>query len=61
LFRIDTDPNEKQNVINDHQKLAAELLEFVKPYDAIQPAVPMPDYGVGQKGFVAPKEWKVTK
>ena len=61
LFRIDTDPNEQQNVIDDHQIIADELLEFVRPYDAIQPVIPMPEYGVGKNGFVAPKEWKVLK
>jgi arylsulfatase B len=61
LFRIDSDPNEQHNVIHKHPDIATELLEFIKPYDAIQPAIPMPDYGVGQKGFVAPKEWKVVK
>ena len=59
LFRIDTDPNEKTNVIDQYPKLAAEFLEFVKPYDALKPVIPMPDYGEGQKGFVAPREWKV--
>ncbi|KAB2822089.1 MAG: arylsulfatase [Paludibacter sp.] len=59
LFRIDTDPNEKTNVIDQYPKLAAEFLEFVKPYDALKPVIPMPDYGEGQEGFVAPREWKV--
>ena len=59
LFRIDTDPNEKLNIIDEHQKIADELLLFVRTYDSIQPTIPMPDYGVGREGFVAPKEWKV--
>jgi arylsulfatase B len=60
LFKIDTDPFEKNNVINTYKEKAAELKNFVKPYDAIEPPRPLPDYAVGRDDFVPPKEWKVT-
>lgn len=61
LFRIDTDPNEKNNVIDENKIKADELLKYVQRYDSIKPARPMPNYGVGKDGFIPPKEWKVTK
>jgi arylsulfatase B len=61
LFKIDTDPFEKVNVIDMYKEKAAELKQFVKPYDAIEPPRPLPDYGEGRDGFVPPKEWKVTE
>lgn len=61
LFKIDTDPFEKVNVIDTYKEKAAELKQFVKPYDAIEPPRPLPDYGEGRDGFVPPVEWKVTE
>ena len=61
LFRIDVDPNEKNNVIDENKKRADELLKFVQFYDALIPSRIMPEYGEGRDEFVAPKEWKITK
>jgi len=61
LFRIDADPFEQNNVIDANKEKAAVLKSFVQAYDTIQPPRPLPDYGVGQDGFVVPKEWKVTR
>lgn len=61
LFKIGEDPFERNNLISLHKEKAAELKAFIKPYDAIEPSRPLPDYGVGRDGFKPPKEWKVTE
>ncbi len=61
LFKINEDPFEKNNLIKTHKEKAAELKKYVKPYDAIEPPRPLPDYAVGREGFKPPKEWKVTE
>ncbi len=61
LFKIDTDPSEKNNLIDSHRDKAEELRSFVKTYDTIRPPRKLPDFGVGRDEFVAPEEWKVTR
>lgn len=61
LFKIDTDPFEKNNLVATYPEKAEELRSFVKTYDTIQPPRVLPPFSVGRDGFVAPKEWKVTK
>ncbi|WP_121353551.1 arylsulfatase B [Flavisolibacter nicotianae] len=61
LFDIVKDPSEKNNVKAAHPDVYAELLEKVAAYDAIKPAVEVPPYGQGRKGYKAPREWKITE
>ncbi|WP_298647582.1 arylsulfatase [uncultured Proteiniphilum sp.] len=60
LFKIDADPSEQNNLMDTYKEKAEEFRSFVKTYDTIQPPRPLPDYGMGRDGFVAPEEWKVT-
>lgn len=60
LFKIDQDPSEENNVIEQNRNKGAELLKFVQRYDSIKPVRPMPEYGVGRQGFIAPKNWEVS-
>ncbi len=60
LFKINTDPFEQNNLKDIYREKVEELRSFVKKYDTIQPPHPLPDYGAGRGGFLAPKEWKVT-
>lgn len=59
LFRIDADPDEKNNVIDSYPEIAVDMKQFVHAYDTIRPLIPLSEYSAGKEGFVAPKEWKV--
>ena len=54
------DPYESENVLDAHAKEAGRLKKIADEYDAIIPYVPEQEFGKGQKGFKAPKEWRVT-
>lgn len=57
LFRIDQDPNEKNNVAADHPDVVERMLQKIKTFRALQPADAVAPYAAGRKGFKAPKEW----
>jgi len=59
--RYSEDPYESKNAIEANQAEADRLRKIADKYDAIIPYVPEQDYGKGSEGFVAPKEWKVTR
>lgn len=59
--RFSEDPYESRNAIEENPSEASRLEKIADRYDAIVPYTPEQDYGKGQKGFVAPKEWKVTR
>lgn len=61
LFNLFKDPAEKKNIKSEHTKIYRALKETVKPFDDIKPARSVPPYGKGRKGFVAPKNWVITK
>jgi arylsulfatase B len=57
-------PNDKYETtsrIADHKPEAKRLKEYIISYDTITPAVKELPYGQGNKGFVAPHEWKIIK
>jgi arylsulfatase B len=57
LFRIDQDPNENINVINDYPQVFVELKDILSSYMSIEPTmVPPPD--VKPPEFLPPEEWK---
>lgn len=62
-FLVDykTDPYERKNAIMNNAQVAKRLSQIAEKYDTITPSVPEVPYGKGQKGFKAPKEWKVTR
>jgi len=61
LFDIMKDPSEKKDVKSVYPNVYADLVKLVEQYDAIRPAVEVPPYGQGRKGYKAPKEWKIKE
>jgi arylsulfatase B len=61
LFDIMKDPSERNNVRATNEQAYESLNKLVSEYDAIKPAVEVPPYGQGRKGYKAPKEWKITQ
>jgi arylsulfatase B len=59
LFRIDRDPGETTDVAQQHPKVVARLQEQMKAFRAIESRERLPGWGVGRKGFVAPKDWRI--
>lgn len=60
LFNIMNDPFEKQDVKAQYPDVYQQLVKLVASYDAIKPAVEVPPFGQGRKGYKAPKEWKIN-
>ncbi len=60
LFRIGSDPIEKNNVLADNMKIYTDLKEIIKPFEFIKASKQVPPKEEGQKGFKAPKEWKIN-
>lgn len=59
---IIANPGEKNKLAgSDDQKAIDHLRKVIEEGDAIVPVHPEIPYGQGQKGFVAPKEWKLTE
>ena len=59
---IIANPGEKNKLAgSDDQKAVDHLRKVIEEGDAIVPVHPEIPYGQGQKGFVAPKEWKLTE
>lgn len=61
LFNILADPSEKKDVKVQYPDIYRQLNELVATYDEIKPAVEVPPYGQGRKGYKAPREWKITE
>lgn len=61
LFNIVKDPFEKNDVKAQHPDIYRQLDQLVAAYDTIKPAVEVPPYGQGRRGYKAPKEWKITQ
>ncbi|MCD7970591.1 MAG: sulfatase-like hydrolase/transferase [Alistipes sp.] len=61
LVDYSADPYETTNAIDRHPETARRMKEYIVPYDTITPAFQEIPYGVGQKDFMAPKEWKITR
>ncbi|MES2375394.1 MAG: arylsulfatase [Bacteroidota bacterium] len=59
LFKISTDFSEKENVAGQHKKEYDELKNELERYSNIKPAMVLPPFALGRKGFVAPKEWTI--
>ncbi|QDV75828.1 arylsulfatase B [Botrimarina mediterranea] len=61
LFDLTDDPNETTNIADEHPKVAAELCEALKRYEALASKERMPGYAEGREGFVAPKDWAIER
>ncbi len=61
LFKIASDTSETINVKNQFPDVYANMLEKVKGFDSIQPAINVPPFGQGRNKFKAPKEWKIVE
>ena len=62
-FLVDykTDPYERKNASVNNEQIVKRLYQITEKYDTITPSVPEVPYDKGQKGFKAPKEWKVIR
>jgi len=59
LFRIDTDPNETQDLAARHPEVVATLLADLKTFRALRSKKGLPAYVAGRAGFKAPTDWTV--
>jgi arylsulfatase B len=59
LFAIDRDPNETENVAEEHPLIVEWLMRKAREFRALQPANGVRPYDEGRQGFKAPKEWKL--
>ncbi len=59
LFRIVKDPGEKTNLRSEQTAAYKRLMQTIKKYEAIEPAIKVPSYGEGRDKFKAPKEWNI--
>ncbi|MEJ7779666.1 MAG: sulfatase-like hydrolase/transferase [Daejeonella sp.] len=60
LFDMASDLVEKNNVLADNMKIYTDLKEIIKPFEFIKASKQVPPKEEGQKGFKAPKEWKIN-
>ena len=52
---------EDQKALPGNDEIKEKMKVYIQKYDTITPSVPEVPYGKGKAGFVAPREWKVTK
>lgn len=61
LVDYSTDPYERKNASMNNGQIVRHLYQIAEKYDTVIPSVPEVPYNQGQKGFKAPKEWKVAR
>ena len=61
LFKIDDDPEEKNDLKSDNPDIYAKLMKSLTEMRRVQPPDGLPTFAEGREGFVAPKEWNITK
>jgi arylsulfatase B len=59
LYRIASDPYEKNDLAADHPEIVERMWTKLLKFRALQPADAVPPYGQGKEGFKAPKEWRI--
>jgi len=57
LFKIDTDPNEKRDLADEHPRVVTSLLADLRAFRALRVAKGLPPYGQGKRAFKAPPDW----
>lgn len=58
LFRLDLDPVESRNLLEEHPKVAADMLKRLQAHRRLKIGG-VPDFLEGKKVFVAPKDWVI--
>lgn len=58
LFRLDRDPGESKNLVNEHPDLAADMLKRLQDFRRFKLGG-IPGFLEGKKGFVAPVDWMI--
>ena len=59
LYNIVNDPYEEHDLSSDYPDVNKQMADKVLMYDAIIPEKEVLPFGVGQEGFVPPKEWNI--
>ena len=58
LHRLDRDPGESTNLVQEHPAVAAEMLKRLQKFRRLK-IDGIPDFLEGKKGFVAPVDWVI--
>ena len=58
LHRLDRDPGESTNLVQEHPAVAAEMLKRLQKFRRLK-TDGIPDFLEGKKGFVAPVDWVI--
>ena len=58
LFRLDRDPSESENLLQDHPSIAAAMLRRLQVFRRLK-IDGIPNFREGQTGFEAPKDWRI--
>ncbi|WP_346239375.1 arylsulfatase [Niabella insulamsoli] len=61
VYHITADPEEKTDVRQKYPDRYQQLLQKLRPYEAIQSSVQVPPYGQGRQTFKAPPAWNIKK
>lgn len=59
LFNIEKDPNEVENIAEQHPEILTRLNNRLKEFEALESDIKVAPFGEGRKGFIAPPEWKI--
>ena len=60
LFDIESDPNEKLDVANEHTGVVSRLTAKLIAHRALQPANSVPPYRTPNPGFTPPEKWRLS-
>ena len=58
LFRLDRDPSESKNLLQDQPIIAAAMLKRLQTFRRLK-IDGIPNFLEGKTGFEAPKDWKI--
>jgi len=59
LFRLDRDPSESENLLQDHPSIAAAMLGWLQVFRHLK-IEGIPNFLEGQTGFEAAKDWRIN-
>jgi arylsulfatase B len=60
LYDLENDPGESKNLASSNPDQAQAMLERLRKHRQLK-LKKIPDFLEGKKGFVAPKDWKITQ
>jgi len=58
LFRLDRDPSESTNLLQDHPDVAAAMLQRLQAFRRLK-IDGIPNFLEGKQGFEAPRDWVI--